>query len=262
MARVRSNFRNRGQLLLLACALVAPWATGCDGNFPGKPKPADRPVPEDRVVDFGLLYRRNCAGCHGADGRLGPAPPLNDAIFLAIVPDAELLRVIREGRPGTPMPAFALRSGGALTDAQVGALAGGIKPRWQSATTPSEPHPAYLLTKADTAPSSADVQAHGAEIFARAAPHATTPVAKGAGGRQPGILTIRHFSLSSATKALRRIVITGRPDLGMPNYAEGTERPADFRPLTSTEIDDIVALLAAWRVPGQPAAQTTNTRTE
>ena len=42
--------------------------------------------------DFALLYATNCAGCHGADGRLGPAPPLNDPLFLAIVPDASLFR--------------------------------------------------------------------------------------------------------------------------------------------------------------------------
>ena len=69
-----------------------------------------------------------CAGCHGADGRLGPAPPLNDSIFLAIVPDAELLRLVNEGRAGTPMPGFSQQHGGPLTDEQVRAVAEGIKP--------------------------------------------------------------------------------------------------------------------------------------
>ena len=44
-------------------------------------------------------------------------------------------------------------------------------------------------------------------------------------------------------QASRRIIITGRPDLGMPNYAETDGRPEDFQPLTSAEIDDLVALL-------------------
>src|SRR5260370_31064518 len=75
---------------------------GCD--WPGKPDPAERPVPADKVLDFAVLYEKNCSGCHGADGKLGPAPPLNDPLFLAIVPDAQLSLVIEKGRPGTPMP--------------------------------------------------------------------------------------------------------------------------------------------------------------
>ena len=46
---------------------------------------------------------------------------------------------------------------------------------------------------------------------------------------------------------MRRYIITGRPDFGMPNYAE---QRIDARPLTSQEINDLVALLAYWRVGG------------
>src|SRR3954470_3666440 len=70
-------------------------AAGCD--WPGRPDPAGRPVPADKVLDFGVLYERNCSGCHGANGQLGPAPPLNDPLFLAIVPEGELSHVIEEG---------------------------------------------------------------------------------------------------------------------------------------------------------------------
>ena len=106
--------------------LLGALSFGCDP--PGRPNPADRPVPADEVKDFGSLYARHCAGCHGADGKLGPAPPLNDPLFLAIVPDAELLRVISEGRAVTPtqkspMPAFRLGSGAPLTEAQIKAWA-------------------------------------------------------------------------------------------------------------------------------------------
>ena len=81
--------KRRWRLLPLLAALAA----GCD--LPGQPK---RPAPADEATQFNALYTTHCAGCHGADGKLGPAPPLNDPIFLAIVPDAELLRVITEGR--------------------------------------------------------------------------------------------------------------------------------------------------------------------
>ena len=80
---------------------------------------------------------------------MGPAPPLNDPLFLAMVPDAELLRVITEGRivtPGqkSPMPAFAQDRGGALTGAQVKVLTDGIKERWGPPASPSGSVPAYL----------------------------------------------------------------------------------------------------------------------
>src|SRR5207237_4354450 len=127
--------------------LLAALAAGCDA--PGKPRPADRPRPEDQVENFGTLYAQRCSGCHGADGRLGPAPPLNDPLFLTIVPDAELLRVITEGRsvrPGqkTPMPAFTEDRSGPLTVVQVKVLAEGIKQRWGPPASPSRALPAYL----------------------------------------------------------------------------------------------------------------------
>ena len=83
----------RWRMLTLLVVLTG----GCD--VPGKPREADRPAPADQVKTFDALFSAHCIGCHGADGRLGPAPSLNDPLFLAIVPDAELRHVISEGRP-------------------------------------------------------------------------------------------------------------------------------------------------------------------
>ena len=52
----------------------AATAKALDPSF--KPKFADRPVPSDQVTNFDVLYKTHCAGCHGADGKLGPAPPV------------------------------------------------------------------------------------------------------------------------------------------------------------------------------------------
>jgi cytochrome c oxidase cbb3-type subunit 3/ubiquinol-cytochrome c reductase cytochrome c subunit len=220
-------------------------AAGCD--LPGQPNPAERPVPADQVQDFGTLYATHCAGCHGADGKLGPAPPLNDPIFLAIVPDDELLRVITEGRAVTPaqkspMPAFARDRGGPLTEAQVKVLANGIKERWGSARTEAESLPSYLATAG----------AHGASpkrLFARACAGCHGSEGQGGkdGDRPAGAIHQRAFLALISDQALRRYIITGRPDLGMPAFDGHQGRSDEFRPLSSAEIDDLVALLASWR---------------
>ena len=64
------------------CALLL---LGCEA-MPGRPNPADRYVVPAQVTAFGALYRQYCAGCHGTDGRLGAARPLNDALYLALAP--------------------------------------------------------------------------------------------------------------------------------------------------------------------------------
>jgi hypothetical protein len=55
------------------------------------------------------------------------------------------------------------------------------------------------------------------------------------------------FLALTSNQALRRYAITGRPDLGMPGYAEARPGSADFVPLTDQEVTDLVALLASWR---------------
>jgi cytochrome c oxidase cbb3-type subunit III len=236
--------RNSQFAIRCALATFAAFAiVGCD--FPGKPNPADRPVTPEQIVAFKPLYQVNCSGCHGASGNLGPAPPLNDETFLAIIPDAELLHVINAGRAGTPMPAFAQKSGGPLTDAQVKSLVDGIKASWKSATPPDEPLPGYQLTKTDNPQSASGSRGRGAEVYARACAHCHGT--SGEGGEHGGAINDPAFLALISDQALRRIVITGRPDLGMPTYAEPDGRSAEFQPLTSAEIDDLVALLADWR---------------
>ena len=239
----------RWRLLTLLVVLTG----GCD--IPGKPREVDRPVRADQVKGFDALYGARCAGCHGADGRLGPAPPLNDPVFLAIVPDAELRHVISEGRAVTdaqksPMPAFARARGGPLSAAQVQVLAEGIKKRWAPAASGEAPPP--YISPAGGKVGNTD---EGARVFAHAC--AGCHGRQGQGGEQDGMpvgaINEPAFLALISDQALRRTAITGRPDLGMPGY-DGTDgRPADFRPLTSAEIDDLVALLASWR-QGSPAS--------
>jgi mono/diheme cytochrome c family protein len=82
----------------------------------------------------------NCAGCHGAEGVGGVAPPftLNDADdeFVAQVTwrapaintvllrysEDEVRDILVYGRPGTPMPAWGVEGGGPLTSQQIDEL--------------------------------------------------------------------------------------------------------------------------------------------
>jgi mono/diheme cytochrome c family protein len=236
-----------------AALLWASLLTGCDWQLPGKPDPANRPVPENQVVSFEPLFQAHCAGCHGAGGRLGPAPPLADPLFLAIVPDAELLRTITAGRKGTPMPAFAHAEGGSLNESQVKTLAAGLKEHWKGVRGLADNIPGkipeYALKSAKSENDAASRE-RGLQLYAKACagchgkPQAVAQQAKGSG---VGPIADPAFLALISNQALRRIMITGRPDLGMPNFAGKEGRAEDFQPLTSDDIDDLVALLASWR---------------
>jgi mono/diheme cytochrome c family protein len=228
---------------------------GCD--FPGKPDPANRPIMPDQVVSFDELFAANCAGCHGANGAFGPAPPLNDPLFAAIVPKDALVRVIREGRRGTPMPPFARKSGGPLTDEQVRVLVEGIRSHWKQGEQPAEAPPSYSLADGEDVPASSASRERGAAVFARACAgcHGTD----GGGIERNGVTTnavnVPAFLALISDQAVRRIMITGRPDLGMPNFAERHGRPPDFQPLSSADVDDLGALIADWRSAGNANGQ-------
>jgi mono/diheme cytochrome c family protein len=220
-------------------------ASGC--NLPGKPSPNGQAVRPEQVRDFGTLYSQNCAGCHGADGRLGPAPPLNDPLFLTIVPDADLLRTVAEGRALTPMPPFDQARGGPLTAEQVRILAEGIKQRWQLASVSPGAVPAYQTS----GPDCGDAE-RGKTVFARACAGCHGDQGKGGvvNGRTIGSIHDEAFLSLCSDQVLRRFVITGRPDLGMPDFADPSGRPAGFQPLSPQDVDDLVALLADWRKNG------------
>jgi cytochrome c oxidase cbb3-type subunit 3 len=235
-------------------ALLAGWAAGCD--LPDQPKTGDRYVPPQKESTFNVLFQQNCVGCHGADGKLGPAPPLNDKLFLALLPDTELQRVITEGRPGTLMPAFATAKGGQLTAEQVDVLAEGIKPRWGPVEPAPSGAPPYLLAQARPDGAGAGNKEEGFKVFARACASCHGDHGQGgqyggkSDGKSVGAINDPDYLALVSDQALRRYVITGRPDLGMPDYADPTGRPEGFKPLTCQEVTNVTALLADWRQGG------------
>jgi mono/diheme cytochrome c family protein len=235
---IAANSRNRGRAHSLV-ALSLFLAAGCDWRI--TPEPPPRPVPAEAVVDFAELYNRNCAGCHGPDGRMGPAPPLNDTLFLAIVPDEELQMVVAAGRHGTLMPAWSPGSGGSLTEKQVKVLSEGIKKQWASKEEPKGEIPSY--NPPDDKP--AGDKSAGEKVFASAC--AGCHGEHGRGGEKAGAVNDSAFLSLLSDQALRRLIITGRNDLGMPGYGPPAGRSADFKPLTNADVGNLTALLAYWR---------------
>jgi mono/diheme cytochrome c family protein len=225
--------------LLFGLTLVL--AAGC-GEVPGKPKEEDRPVRPDKELRFDVLFKERCAGCHGADGNRGPAPPLNDEVFLAIVKEDDLLKVITNGRAvndeyRTPMPAFARSKGGPLTEDQVKVLAEGIKKKWGKGKTPTANPPPYLQPEGEKGD-----PAKGKELFAR-----VCAGCHGENGDKPRLrLNDPAFLSLISDQALRRYVITGRHDLPdkMPNYQD------QMTPLSPRDVSDLAAHLASWRQSG------------
>src|SRR5262249_42550680 len=92
--------------IVLATLMLLGLTASCD-RLPGKPTPAERWQSMTELTNFDPLYEQNCSGCHGADGHLGAARPLNDPLYLALVSVAALRAVIAQGVAGTTAPAFA-----------------------------------------------------------------------------------------------------------------------------------------------------------
>jgi cytochrome c oxidase cbb3-type subunit III len=226
---------------ILICTLLS----GCSDNLPGKPALDQQYVMPQKVTDFKQLFTERCAGCHGADGTLGPGPPLNDPLFLALISDADLQNVIANGRSGTLMPAWSHAAGGPLTDEQIAALVKGLK-QWQNSgdkpiqqVFPSAPP---LTANNGTA---GNAQA-GAKVYAAACASCHGEHGEGV-EEQAGAINNAAFLQLCSDVQLRRYIITGRTDLGMPNFAGDQGRDHNFKPLSAQNVNDLTALLATWR---------------
>ena len=204
-------------------------------------------VLPDQVMDFTALYGSNCAGCHGRDGRMGAARPLNDPLFLAVIGKQTLRDVIAKGVPRTAMPAFAQNAGGALTDQQVAILADQIEERW------SRPQD---FTAAALPPYSADLgdPKAGAAIFR--AYCASCHGEDGTGGAKPGSIVDPAFLALVSDQSLRTTVIAGRSDQGSPDW----RNDSPGHPMTPQEISAVVAWLSAHRVAPVPLITTLTQR--
>ena len=224
----------------LATIAVITMLGACD-SLPGRPKPADLPLRPSAITNFSQLYSENCAGCHGADGKFGPAIALNNPIYLAIADDVSIRRTVANGVHGTAMPPFALSAGGSLTDKQIDILVDGVRKNWAGAANLADGAPAY-------ASNGAGDSNRGASIYA--ANCQSCHGIDGKGGPAAGSIVDASYLSLVSNQYLRTITIAGRPDLHHPDW----KQYPSGQPLKSNQVSDVVAWLVSKRPP-TPASQ-------
>ena len=230
-----------GRTVLIAVALLSSVSCGTRGDAPGRPRADSQVIPPTKIMDFSFLYKRNCAGCHGSNGKGGAAIGLADPVYLAIADDATIRRITAGGVHGTSMPAFSQHSGGMLTDDQINVIVGGIRSHWAKSDT---------LRGADPPPYAAENlgdPTRGATVYGVYC--SSCHGADGNGGLASSIVDGSYLGLVS-DQNLRTTVIVGRVEMGAPDWRNDV--PGE--PMSSEDVSDVVAWLSAQRpqFPGSP----------
>jgi len=226
-----SPFLALGAVLLSAC-----------GTPHGQPHGSAEVLAPNEVLEFPTLYSANCAGCHGADGRGGAAIALADPVYIALADDLAIRNATANGVRGTAMPAFAESAGGLLTNKQIDAIVQQIRARWSKPGILEGANPPGYAAKF-----SGDPQ-RGQAAYKMYCESCHGP--DGRGGPKGSAITNDSFLALVSDQGLRTIVITGRPEMGAPDW-RGNVRG---KPMSDQEVTDVVAWLASRRVevPGQP----------
>ncbi len=225
-----------------AFSLLALGATGCSRLINGPASAHEVEARPDKIMNFDTLYGQNCSGCHGVDGKNGPALNMNNVIYYGIATDAQIKDYTTNGGPGGGMPAFGTSAGGLLTDDQINAIVKGMRQRWaRPAMLVNMTLPPYAATHPG------DVS-HGAQVYAQACASCHGAAAPNGAVLHPGkagsITDPTYLSLIS-DQGMRTIVIAGRADLGQPDY----RGDIPGHPLSDGDITDVVAWLSAHRQP-------------
>jgi cytochrome c oxidase cbb3-type subunit 3 len=207
--------------VILAFALIL-----CSCDAPGRPSAEAIPIRPTEVGDFAALFAQNCSGCHGENGRGALTVGIGTPVYLAIADDATIRGTIKAGRPGTPMPAFAQQSGGVLTDAQIEILVHGIR-KWAMPVAGNPP--AYASSGSGDA-------SRGHDFFA-----ATCGPCHGKDGRGARAIADASYLSLVTDQHLRTVIITGMPQLGMPDWRMHN------KPLSDADVTDLVAWLSSQR---------------
>ena len=229
------------QHLCMLALLPAIFFAGC-GAPHGQPRSGSEVLAPNEVLEFGPLFAENCAACHGTEGTGGAAIALADPVYLAVADDAAILKAIASGVGGTSMPAFAQSAGGMLTDKQIDVINREIRARWSKPGVLAGTSPPSYAAK-----SAGDAQ-RGEAAFKVYCESCHGP--SGRGGQKASAIRNDSFLALVSDQGLRTIVITGRPELGAPDWRGNIPG----KPMSDQEVTDVVAWLASQRAqnPGRP----------
>ena len=232
-----SRFRFRPASVAIVSVLVV---AACS-TLPGRPRSGPEVVRPEEMLNFSTLYKQNCSGCHGADGKGGAAIALADPVYLAIADDDTIHRITVKGVSGTQMPPFAQTEGGMLTDKQIDVLVRGIRSWARPGTLSGLTVPPYAAVPPGDPP-------RGAAVFAAFCSGCHGP--NGAGSKKASSIVNGTYLALVSDQGLRTAVIAGRPELGHPDW----RNDIPGRPMSEQEISDVVAWLTSQRpqFPGRP----------
>jgi cytochrome c oxidase cbb3-type subunit 3 len=232
---------NRFRYLCAFAVLNVILLSGCSSPH-GQPQKGSETQAPNEVLQFGPLYAQNCAGCHGAEGQGGAAIALANPVYLGIVDENAMRKVIANGVPGTSMPALAQSSGGMLTEKQIDVITNEIRSRWsRPGILDGASPPSYVAkTLGNAQQGKVAYQTYCKSCHEQ----------EGQGGPKGSAITNDSFLALVSDQELRTIVIAGRPELGAPDWRGNVPGKA----MSDQEVTDVVAWLASRRVPnpGQP----------
>jgi cytochrome c oxidase cbb3-type subunit 3 len=208
----------------------------------GKPPISEEVLAPNEVMEFATLYSENCAACHGENGRGGAAIALANPVYLGLVDDRVIRNVVANGVRGTAMPAFAESAGGLLTNKQIDVITQQIRARWSKPGILDGVNPPAYAAKSE------GDREHGEAAYKVYCESCHGQ--EGRGGPKGSAITNDSFLALVSDQGLRTIVITGRPELGAPDWRGNVPG----KPMSDQDVTDVVAWLASRRVeePGQP----------
>jgi mono/diheme cytochrome c family protein len=108
-------------------AYILTWETGGPASIPPTATPFPHPVltsvpnVEGDPNNGAMLYDKNCAVCHGPEGKGRIGANLSKD-WSAIRPDLSIKTTISNGIPGSVMPAWSQARGGPLAEAEINDL--------------------------------------------------------------------------------------------------------------------------------------------
>lgn len=195
------------------------------------------------------LFAENCAVCHGqeGEGRVG-ATLAKD--WPSIRPDLTVASIIRQGVPGSPMPAWSQDNGGPLSEDQIEAIVAyilswqtGGAPQYTPAATATRRPPITPIPQVEGDPNS------GALLFDQNCAVCHGIEAEGRIGKT----LAKEWGSARSDLFIRNAIATGVEGAAMPAWSQ-----AQGGPLTESEIDDLVAFILTLSQE-RPSAQSSPT---